>query len=84
MKLNPIGEGWKEDTNGSTDSVKISDHERRVTDRLAVAWNEFNALQPMEDESKAEFRRAINSALAIIALRVAYRVNPECWTPPSA
>lgn len=64
--------------------AKITDHERRVIDRLAVAWNEFNALQPEEDEAKAEFRRAINSAASIIALRVARRVNPECWTPSNA
>ena len=64
--------------------AQITDHERRVIDRLAVAWNDFNALQPVEDEAKAEFRHAINSAASIIALRVARRVNPECWTPSNA
>lgn len=61
--------------------AKITDHERRVIDRLAVAWNEYNALQLRENEDKAEFRQCINRAAAIIALRVARRVNPECWTP---
>lgn len=61
--------------------AKITDHERRVIDRLAVAWNEYNALQPLETEDKAEFRQCINRAAAIIAVRVARRVNPECWTP---
>jgi len=59
----------------------ITDAERRVIDRLAVAWNEYNALQPRENEDKAEFRQCINRAAAIIAVRVARRVNPECWTP---
>lgn len=64
--------------------AKITDHERRVCDRLAVAWNEYNALQPRENEDKAEFRQCINRAAAIIAVRVARRVNPECWTPDAA
>lgn len=61
--------------------AKITDHERRVIERLAVAWNEYNALQLRENEDKAEFRQCINRAAAIIAVRVARRVNPECWTP---
>lgn len=67
-----------------TNPAGITDHERRVIDRLAVAWNEFNALHLKEDETKAEFRRAINTAASVIAVRVAQRVNPECWTPTGA
>lgn len=56
--------------------------EHATLKHLSDAWNLFLPMNGDDDDSRDEFRRAINRAQDIIALRVARRVNPECWLQP--
>ena len=55
--------------------------ETKVLEHLAAAWHIIltDEFQGMVHEDRQDFRRAINQAQLLIALRVAKRINPEVW-----
>ena len=57
--------------------------ERAVLDGLADAWNVFVNLPSYHPDEADEMRRAIHAAQYLIARRVAVRVDPDIWAPPS-
>ncbi len=59
--------------------VRLNAGEREVLDHLAAAWNGFLALEHKHPSDRPEFQRAIHAAQAVIATRVAQRVDPNVW-----
>ncbi len=58
----------------------LTPSETAVLNSLASAWNEFLKLPGGHPDDAIEFKGAIHAAQAIIACRVATRVNPEVWS----
>lgn len=56
-----------------------SDQEKAVLNHLADAWNGFTAMPSQHPDDVEEFRRGIHACQAIIACRIAQRVDPETW-----
>ena len=58
----------------------LTHEEGKVMSHLVNAWNSFvNLPTRMHDETE-EFRSAIHAAQALIATRVACRVEPSYWS----
>ena len=60
-------------------AIGLTQPEIETLNSLSDVWNKFIRLENAGFDDSREFRSAVNAAQAIIACRVAYRVNPEMW-----
>jgi hypothetical protein len=71
------------DARAALAQLPLTAGERAVANHLATAWNEFLELPGTDPDSREELRRAINTGLHLLALRVARRLEPAFWVTSS-
>ena len=74
---------WAEAPDPEERDLQALPQERLILSMMASLWNIFTSLPEQDPEALQLFRHHINSAEALIGLRMARRSHPSLWNTPS-